>query len=177
MKRVFDKDGNDITPQPPPIEEMEYICEIGGVFEESRVSLEFRSDKLDKDRVTKALGVQPTESWNPDEKRPLENSDNFVSHTRGIWVLSTERDDRNIEDKITELFKLCSGDMRNWEDIANDYTCMLAICLYGKNWNRELLLSPDILTEISKRKLTLWVDVYFETDDEEAGSEETDSAD
>ena len=89
----------------------------------------------------------------------------------GNESFSTRRDERNVEDKITELFGLCSNDPRNWENLVQEYVGALAICLYANNWNRELRLSTEVMDGISKRKLCLWIDMYFETDDEEISTE------
>ena len=167
MTKLFDKDGNDITPN-APVGELVHICEIGGEFEECRVSVTFYSENLDRHRITQLLEVEPTKAWNPGEKYPVGHgkSGKFMMQDWGQWILRSEVRDNDPEKQITSLLDRCSQEIDRWTQLSSEYDATLSIAVYTNNWNRELRLSPSIMRMLVERGLGLWIDAYFEDEEE-----------
>ena len=170
MTRIFDSKGNDITPSIPDISEMEYVCTMGGEFDETLITLSVYAENLDRDEITKTLGVEPTTAWNPGERHLLGNGKSGKTRITdwGKWCLKTGRNRNPVEPKIRKIFQLCTSDLNSWHTIASKYEIWLTIIAYLDNWNRELDLAPDILQLIAERQLQLKVDVYFNGDKNES---------
>jgi hypothetical protein len=169
MAKLFDKDGNDITPVMPDTDNLVHLGEIGGEFEECAVSISFQSENLDKHKITELLGVAPTKAWNPKEKYPVGNgkSGKFMMQDWGLWVLESEIKDNDPEKQITALFERCSQNLDRWTTLSSEYDATLSIAVYTHNWNRELRLANNIMRMLVERGFDLWVDAYFEEDEEE----------
>ena len=172
MARLFDKDGNEITPKVPPMSDLVHIGELGGEFEECTVSISFYSENLDRHKITQMLGVDPTKAWNAGEKYPVgnEKSGKFMMQDWGQWILKSEVRDNNPENQTVFLLGRCSQDLDLWKQLASEYDATLSITAYAHNWNRELRLSSNIMGMLAERGLELWIDAYFE--DEEEGIEQ-----
>ena len=167
--RFFDADGNEITPPPGPVGELQHICEIGGEFDETSVTLSVYSENLDRDEVTQLLGVQPTKAWNPGERHPIGNGRSGKTRIVewGKWWLTIDQNRNPVEPKIRKLLQQCTSDLDTWHKLASKYDIWLTIAAHLDNWNRELDLAPDILQLLSERRLKLKVDVYFDGDEDE----------
>jgi hypothetical protein len=164
--RFFDADGNEITSSLSPAGELQHLCTIGGDFDETSVTLFVYSENLDRDEVSRLLGVQPTKAWNPGERHPLGNGRS--GRTRivdwGKWWLEIDRNRNPVEPKIRKLLQQCTSDLEAWHKLASKYEVWLTISAHLDNWNRELDLAPDVLHLLSERRLMLKVDVYFDGD-------------
>lgn len=173
MTRTFDADGNEITFEPSDGSELKHLCEIGGEFDESSVTLSVYAECLDRDEVTTLLGVQPTKAWNPGELHPIGNGKSGKTRIVdwGKWWLTIERNRNPVEPKIRKLLQLCTADLDAWATLASKYDIWLTITAHMDNWNRELDLAPDILQLLAERHLQLKVDVYFDGDGVEDSSD------
>lgn len=153
--------------EPKPVEELEYVCEIGGEFDEASVTLSVFSTKLDRHLVTQLLRVNPTKAWNPNEPHPLGTKGKTRVVDWGKWYLSIEADTMPVEEKIKSLLAQCTDNLEHWHTLACDYEISLTIGGHLKNWNRELDLSPQTLKLLADRNLSLKVDVYLWGPDED----------
>ena len=167
--KIFDADGTLIK-KTVPDGDLEYLCEIGGGFDETSVTLSLYSERLDRRRVSDLLDVTPTKAWDPGERHPLGNKGKTRICEWGKWYLSTDSDTRPVEEKIRELLDRCSPDLEHWKQLSSDYDMWLEVRGHMNNWNRELNLSVESLRMLTDRNLDLKVDVYFDGDDEEEES-------
>lgn len=161
---VFEPDGTELKPL--PVEELEQIGEIGGEFDETSVTVSVYSRALDRQRVTRTLGVEPTMAWNPGESHLIGLRGRTRIVDWGKWYRSTPSDKRPVEDKIRELLGECTDSLENWHELTQEYDVWLTIGAHLNNWNRELDLSSEVLRMLTERHLCLKIDVYFDGDDE-----------
>ncbi len=161
--RIFDADGNEITPPPKPVQELEHLCEMGGEFDETSVTLSVYSKNLDREEVTQLLGVQPTTAWNPGERHPIGKRGSGKTRIVdwGKWYLTIDRNRSPVEPKIRKLLQQCTPSLESWHRLASKYEIWLTIDAHLGNWNRELDHAPDVLQLLSERRLMLKVDVSF----------------
>lgn len=140
------------------------IAEIGGPFDETRVSLIIASETLDRHRVTSLLKATPTKAWNPGE--PFRPGSGRVSGTVirpfGKWMLDTASDAAPVGQKIREILDQCTPDLNAWRQLAEEHACTLNISGHVDSWNRELFLGSDLLAMLTDRNLALNIDVYFD---------------
>lgn len=164
--KIFDPDG-EVIKKTMPVGELEHLCEIGGGFDQTSVTLSLYSERLDRRHVTDLLDVTPTKAWDPGERHPFGNKGNTRTCEWGKWYLSTDLDTRPIEEKIREILDQCSPDLDHWKQLSSDYDMWLEVCGHLNNFNRELNLSVELLCMLTVRNLDLKVDVYFDGDNEE----------
>lgn len=165
---ILDKDGNDITPK-AKAEDLEHICEVGGEFDETSVTLQVYSENLDRHEVTELLGVEPTKSWNANEPHPVGNGKSGKQRIVdfGKWYLSTESNTSPISEKFEEIFSACNQDLEVWKKLSSKYELWVTVGAHLGNWNRELNLDVKVLKWLSDRNLQIKIDVYFDLEDEE----------
>ncbi len=152
-----------VVPIKKPVGELEYICEIGGSFDETRAILYVYSENLDKDEVSSLLGVSPTKAWNPNEPHFVGKSKSRkITKPFGKWWIESKRDYSEVVPKIESLLNQCTKDMEIWRTLTEKYECWMCIVGHLNNWNRELNLPVSLLQMLSERNLDLNVDVYFD---------------
>jgi hypothetical protein len=172
--RVFDADGNEISPNTPPVGEVLQDIALGGSFDETSVHLTVYSTELDRHEVTSLLGVQPSKAWNPGERHPIGNGKSGKTRIVdwGQWRLSTDYDTSDVEDKIRALLSRCTDALDDWRVLSQKYETWLTIGGHIFNWNRELDLAPDILRLLADRGLKLRIDVYSYCEDQDQPQDE-----
>jgi hypothetical protein len=169
--RWFDENGNEIFYKSVNLEETEHVAEIGGTFEEFSVGLNFYSSKLDRHEISKLLGVEPTKSWNPNERHSIGNSKKTRITDWGKWYLTSERDKMDLNIKIKELLENLTTDLEVWKYLTSKYDAWIDIAGYMENWNRGFNLNTDIMNMLYERNLKIDFDIYYygkEDDDEDA---------
>lgn len=146
--------------------ELEYVCTIGGEFDQTKVVLSVYSKQLDKQEVSNLLEVDPTKAWNPNEPHPVGNKERIRVVDWGKWMLEYSTH-VSIDQQIEMLLSQCTKNLEHWRLLNEKYEVWLSVVGYLHNWNRELDLSSRILKLLVDRNLALKVDVYFYQDCEE----------
>lgn len=162
----FDENGNEIVRKYPNNDELEYIGEIGGAFEEFSVGLNFYSENLDKHEISKLVGSQPTKSWNPGEIHPIGNSNKTRITGWGKWYLSSIRDRTDLNVKLKELLLGLTTDLENWKILTSKYQAWIDVVGYMGNWNRAFTLEPEVMKILSDRNLEVVFDIYYNGESE-----------
>ena len=165
MPRFFDKDGNEFKYTPDPTAEV--IGEIGGKPEKTGVIISVYSERLDEDRVTQLLEVNPTSAWNPNERRDYGLHGQTRIDDWGKWFLSTETNDEPLDQKIENLFAACTQNLDSWFLLSQEYQTWFTVVGHINNWNREVQLSRKSLKLIAERNLDFTFDIYFDEDEED----------
>lgn len=170
ITRWFDENGKEIIREPVNFEELELITEVGGELEQSSLGINFYSEHLDKDEITELIGIQPTKSWNPNERHRMGNRGLYRMTNWGKWYFHTERDSRDINIKIDELLSKLTPNLNIWNKLTSKYEVWMDVAGYMNNWNRGFKLSPESMRMLSDRNLDIFFDLYFEEQDEEENS-------
>lgn len=164
--RWFDENGDEIIREPINLDETEQIAEIGGNFEEFSVGINFYSKHLDKDEITKIIGVQPTKAWNQGEKHQVGNSKKTRITEWGKWYLMSKRDSTDLNIKLKDLLGSLTSDLEKWNILTSKYESWIDIAGYMKNWNRGFSLKPDVLKMISDRNIEVVFDIYYDEEND-----------
>jgi hypothetical protein len=165
--RWFDEKGKEIIREPVNLDETEHIAEVGGSFEEFSVGINFYSENLDKDEITKLIGAEPTKSWNPGERHPIGNSQKTRITDWGKWYLTTERDSKDLNQKISELLDDLTTDLNIWKMLTSKYEAWIDVAGYMENWNRGFILKPETMKLLTERNLEVAFDIYYDPDEAE----------
>lgn len=169
--RIFDEKGKEIIKDPIQSDDLEYIAEIGGRFEEFSVGVNFYSENLDRDEITNLLGHNPTKAWNAGERHPIGNTKKTKITNWGKWYLSSERDSTDLNIKIKDLLEKLTDDLNKWQKLTSKYESWIDVAGYMNNWNRGFMLETDVLKLLSERNLEIYFDIYFDGDDNEENNE------
>ena len=165
--RWFDEDGKEIIHEPVNIEELEHIAEIGGNFEEFSVGVNFYSENLDREEITRLLGHNPTKAWNAGERHPMGNEKRTRITNWGKWYLSSERDSTDLNIKLKNFFENLTDDLDKWQTLTSKYESWVDVAGYMNNWNRGFIVETDVLKLLSDRNLKICFDIYFNGKEEE----------
>jgi len=165
--RWFDEDGKEIIHEPVNLNETEPIAEIGGVFEEFSVGLNFYSKTLDRQEITKLLGVEPTKSWNANERHSVGNTKKTRITDWGKWYLNSKRDKTDLNIKLKDLLESLTMDLEKWKILTSKYEAWIDVAGYMENWNRGFSLNADIMKMLSDRNLKIEFDIYYDGNEDE----------
>lgn len=165
--RWFDENGNEIIREPVNLNETEHIAEIGGSFEEFSVGVNFYSEHLDKGEITELIGSKPTKAWNQGERHPIGNTKKTRITDWGKWYLSSQRDSKDLNLKLQELFDSLTSDLNKWRTLTTKYESWIDVAGYMDNFNRGFSLKPEILKMISDRNIEIVFDIYYDGDEDD----------
>ncbi len=165
--RWFDEKGKEIIREPVNPDELEHIAEIGGTFEEFSVGINFYSERLNRDEITKLIGTEPTKAWNPGERHPMGSTNKTRITDWGKWYLTSKRDGTDLNIKLKDLLNKLTNDLEKWKILTSKYESWIDIAGYMENWNRGFTLKPEIMKMLSDRNLEIVFDIYFDGEDDE----------
>jgi hypothetical protein len=133
---------------------------VGGPVDKVSVSIRLigRSN-LDPDWVTRLLGVRPTFARRRGE---LVGSNRSTATSKsGIWILDVKQvTGVDLELVLWSLLRRVPFNARRWSKILKKARADVFCGLHLSAWNRGLGLSPDILGELARRRMTLDLDIY-----------------
>ena len=158
---TYDSDGLEI-PQPKE-EDLEFVSELGGEFDEARYYIEFYGESLEKDAISKALGIVPTIAYNAGERHPVGNSGYTRIKKIGKWMLKVEVINGTMSDALKNFFSDNTMPLEIWCEMAKKWDGRVALVGNAKNWNREFSVSREVVQAIAERGLEINFDAYFET--------------
>lgn len=133
----------------------------GGDVDQVRVSLRVVGDSLDPDEISHLLGAIPTIALRKGELRGTEPRQ-FVQPT-GVWSLHFNGipQEWTLGDSIVELLRLVTRDVQVWQHLATRFRLDIFCGLNMEARNRGFEIGPDVLQQLSERRLSLGVDIYY----------------
>jgi hypothetical protein len=141
-----------------PIRRPEIIATVGGMVDETRVTLAVYGESLDPDEVTSLLGVPPTSSHRKGDRR----SERSPPHKQGAWFLTIEgRAPTGPDELIRTLLAQFPMDRAFWQRLNDSYLVWLRVGITASGWNRGFDLEPETLARIAATGGKLGFDLYF----------------
>jgi len=148
-----------------PIRRREVIALVGGLIDETRLTLSVHGDDLDPDEVTRILSCSPSSSHRRGELTPRSRR----PWPKGAWLLSVEgKAPVEPEHLLASLLDRLPSDSSVWESLRSRYSVALGFGLFQGAWNRGFDLSPGIIHRVAALGLGLGFDIYA-PDDEDGG--------
>jgi hypothetical protein len=142
---------------------------FGGEVE--RVSLCFRvcSDALDPDEVTELLGRPPSSSQRKGQEVLGPNGEVRRVGRTGSWVLRYAIDPKlTLAEGITSFVSTLPEDQVIWASLTSRFRVDLICDVFVRGMNQGFELPPSVLKMMGERGIILGVDIFCESDTEQA---------
>lgn len=151
------KDGPDAT------EQIQEAITVGGLVDESQVSLGVYGDDLDPDELSERLGAQPTRAHRKGELHGRRS----LPWKKGAWIL-TERGTAPVgpDELIHRLLDRLPDDAALWAELGARFKMRLGVGVFLEAWNRGFTLGPRTLERVARLGLELDFDIYWTVEDE-----------
>ena len=152
---------DQIPPDPKP----SVIAEVGGMVDETRVSLAIYGDDLDPDAVSTMLGSTPSHSHRKGERGRL----NSLPARTGAWIFTLEgKAPSGPSDLIEALFQRFSSDATFWPTLIERYRVTVQVGIHTSGWNRGFDLDAGAVAAVARTGAGLGFDLYLYGDEEES---------
>jgi len=140
-----------------PIRQPEIIAEVGGIVDESSVTLCVYGEDLNPDAVTKLLRVTPTSSF----RRGHKNKPNSRPMPHGAWFLKIRGKAPNGPDiHLRKLLMKLPQSPQTWKKLTKLYEVRLRICVGFAGWNKSFNFPADLIARAAKIGMDLDFDIY-----------------
>lgn len=140
-----------------PTHKPEDLVEVGGVVDESRVTLGIHGADLDPDEVSAILRCRPSQAHRRGDPRPPS----APPWSSGAWLLTVEgKAPTEPEDILASLFAQLPAEPDIWAGLRQRFTLRLGFGLFLDAWNRGFELSPVMLRRVAAMGATLSFDLY-----------------
>ena len=146
-----------------PIRKPEVVAMVGGLIDETRLTLSVHGDDLDPDEVTRLLGCSPSRSNRRGDLRPRSGT----PHPRGAWLLTLEgKAPVEPEHLLASLLDRLPSDPSVWDALRARHSVALGFGLFQEAWNRGFDLSPGVIHRVAALGLGLGFDIYADGDED-----------
>jgi hypothetical protein len=140
-----------------PIRRVKILTEVGGVIDESGVTLAVYGDDLIPKDVTELLGVKPTRSFLPGYRR--NPSSRPMPH--GAWFLEVRgKTPDGPEAQLRKLLMKLPTSENVWKTLKARYKVQIRFGLHMTGWNKGFELSSTLIRRLAKIGVDLEFDVY-----------------
>jgi hypothetical protein len=141
---------------------------MGGPFQRMFFVLEIFGDELDPEKISKALGVRPDQSYKKGDERPRGSQ----YYKTGAWILKSGEvqiaEDRSGEERFEDWTSKLPGDADTWRSLKEHYSVTVRLVGYTDQWNADFTISPKTLSHLSDLGLPLTIDPYLSLDEPDA---------
>lgn len=149
-----------MKPPPPELHAGGLVVPGRNNVDTTSVTLRFFGEELEPDRVTRALGLQPTRARQRGDAVSTAGTEQRAR--TGSWLLSGEQQSRTpLPQQIEDLFARLPAELDIWRDLTGRYRGDLFCGLWCKTWNRGLELPPSVLRSVAERGLHIAFDIYY----------------
>ena len=148
--------------RPPPSPEdvpQGPLVSVGGPVDKATVSLRVFGEDLDPVEVTGLLRCEPTRA----RRRGDVSSDNRNQRVAptGSWLLHGQVSPKaDLEQQVRMLLEAVSDDLKVWKDLTSRFKVDIFCGLFLEEFNHGFELSPEILTALSDRGISIGFDIY-----------------
>jgi len=137
-----------------------------GIADSSVVSFRVFGDDLVPAEVTALLQCEPTRAFAKGDVRIGKKTGNRYVEKTGRWSVSAaDRHPEDISAQIAEILGKLSADPTVWDLLASRFTLDIFCGVFMGSSNDGLEFSPSVLGELSKRGISLCLDIYDKSED------------
>ena len=141
----------------------EIIATIGGLVDESSVTLAVYGHDLDPEDVSSRLGCEPSSC----HRRGDRKSPQGVPARTGAWFLNLRGfAPTGPEELIRRLLMKLPPDKPRWQELVSKFDVQLRIAIHFTAWNKGFELSPEVVSDIGKLGARVDFDLYAYGDDD-----------
>jgi uncharacterized protein DUF4279 len=147
-----------------PIRQPEVLAEVGGVIDETRVTLGIHGPDLEPNEISSLLGCAPTSA----HRRGDPRRNGIAPWPQGAWLLSVEgKAPTEPEELIELLIDRLPSESAIWEQLAAKYTVRITLGLFTGDWNRGFELSPATVSRLAAIGARVGFDIYADQEENE----------
>lgn len=151
---------SNIHPFPPKCKQSDTYL-IGGPIDSSRVSLRVFGEDLRPHAISELLAAIPSLACEKGDQRIVRSSNSMLTERTGKWILhGNEPEFMHLEKQIISLLDRVTDDLSIWQDVTAQYEVDIHCGVFLEAFNRGLIFSNYLLSELSKRNLKLNFDFY-----------------
>jgi hypothetical protein len=146
------------------------VVEVGGIVDETRLTLGLYGQDLDPDDISTTLRCSPTSSHRRGDPRRVGRP----PWPQGAWLLRLEGNAPvGPNELVQQLLDRLPVAAEVWEGLRAKYTVQLTVGIFLGSWNRGFELSCVSLSRIGELGVSLGFDLYADTllDDQEEPEE------
>ena len=156
------RNDREVTPIKQPV----VLAQVGGLVDETRVTLGIYGPDIDPTEISTLLGCAPTRSHRRGDLR----RDGTSAWSQGAWLLSVEGKAPNGPNELIELLAgRLPTDSAIWAQLRAKYIVRISFGLFIGGWNRGFEFSPASVGRLAEIGAPVGVDIY--ADDEEEPDE------
>jgi hypothetical protein len=135
----------------------EVLRTVGGLVDETAVTLAVYGEDLVADDVTRLLGVEPSSSHRRGDRRGPRSA----PYKKGAWFLQ-QRGEAPLgpEELTTTLLDRLPSDEATWIRVGELYEVQVRFGIHFYGWNRGFDLSAALIARIAKLRAKLVYDLY-----------------
>jgi hypothetical protein len=151
-----------------PIRPAKILAEVGGVIDESGVTLAVYGEDLNPKEVTDLLGVKPTRSF----KRGYRRNPVSRPSPHGAWFLEVRGKTPDGPDvQLRKLLMKLPTSENVWKELKARHKVQIRFGLHMTGWNKGLEISSTLVRRLGKIGVDLNFDIYAYGEDEEGTGE------
>jgi hypothetical protein len=128
----------------------------------STVGLRIFGDDLVPEEVSALLGCEPTRAY---RKGQMRQAPNYVAKT-GTWLLeAADAEPGDLEAQLVEVLGRVTSDMEIWRQLGQRFELDLYCGAFMRTSNDGISLSPQTLSQLGQRGLSLGIEIYAAPND------------
>jgi hypothetical protein len=140
-----------------PIREEVIIAEVGGMVDETRLTLGIHGPDLLPEEISAVLGCAPTRA----HRRGDPCGRYSPSWREGAWLLIVEgRAPSGPDELVPQLLRCLPSDRAIWEEVVARYIVRLSFGIFVGAWNRGFDLSPTSMKQLAALGVPVGFDIY-----------------
>lgn len=145
----------------PPDDDV--IAEVGGLVDETRVTLGVYGPDLNPEDVSELLWCLPTRSHRRGETAG-RRSPPFKG---GAWLLSFEgKAPVGPEELLIQMLERLPSSAERWVQVRERYSVRITVAIFFEGWNRGFGFSPASVARLAELGVPVEFDIYADGEDE-----------
>ncbi len=141
------------------------LAEVGGLVDQSSVTLGIYGDDLDPGAISRVLNCRPTSSHKKGDP-PAERDPPLPPWPSGAWLLAVHGQvPKGPEELSRKLLMRLPADPAVWKKLAARYEVRVYFGIHMDAWNRGFDLSPETIERMGVFGATVGFDIYANADD------------
>ena len=137
--------------------EPEIVAVVGGLVDESRVTLGIYGDDLDPEEISGTLGCVPTSA----HRRGDARKDGVPPWTAGAWLLMIEgKAPQSPEQLLDLLLSRVPTDPQIWKRLRARFSVRMMFGIFISQWNRGFELTGAAISRLQAIGAEVGFDIY-----------------
>lgn len=142
--------------------EPEIVAHVGGLVDETRVTLGIHGDDLDPQQVSEWLGCPPTSA----HRRGDQRQRGVPPWPSGAYLLTVEgKAPEGPDDLLASLLAQITVDPGIWSRLNAQFTVRITFGVFISQWNRGFELSAEAIDRLNAIGAHVGFDLYADLDE------------